>query len=189
MTATYFAFRDDVLTGLLARQAHMQYAYEDRIADLRSQVDRLAGAGNCSNQEQVESKLDQMARRQATLKSRSSTLTGDLPRKRDRLDQASRLGAATRARATTQGTPKPSPISDTVISWRRPIARRGSSRACRPSTARRQSMRQEPGRRNGLARLTGALDRSSAPGRGAQRRRGGQGSRSAGCAGSSPISA
>ena len=36
VTATYFAFRDDVLTRLIARQAEMQYAYEDRIADLRA---------------------------------------------------------------------------------------------------------------------------------------------------------
>src|ERR1043165_8999623 len=28
-TATYFAFRDDVLTRLIARQADMQYAYEE----------------------------------------------------------------------------------------------------------------------------------------------------------------
>ena len=42
VTATYFGFRDDVLTRLLARQAQMQYAYEDRIADLRGQVDKLA---------------------------------------------------------------------------------------------------------------------------------------------------
>src|ERR1700750_1506769 len=33
-TATYFAFRDDVLTRLIARQAEMQYAYEDSIAEL-----------------------------------------------------------------------------------------------------------------------------------------------------------
>src|SRR5882757_1757662 len=39
-TATYFAFRDDVLTRLIARQAEMQYAYEDRIAELRAKVDR-----------------------------------------------------------------------------------------------------------------------------------------------------
>src|SRR5215470_10668365 len=38
-TATYFAFRDDVLTGLIARQAEMQFGYEDRIAELRAQVD------------------------------------------------------------------------------------------------------------------------------------------------------
>ena len=35
-TATYFAFRDDVLTRLIARQAEMQYSYEDRIAELRT---------------------------------------------------------------------------------------------------------------------------------------------------------
>src|SRR5580765_3083197 len=39
-TATYFAFRDDVLTRLIARQAEMQYAYEDSIAELRAKVDR-----------------------------------------------------------------------------------------------------------------------------------------------------
>src|SRR6185503_8695544 len=41
-TATYFAFRDDVLTGLIARQAEMQFAYEDRIAELRAQIDRIS---------------------------------------------------------------------------------------------------------------------------------------------------
>src|SRR5437868_9089743 len=66
VTATYFAFRDDVLTRLLARQAQMQFAYEDRIADLRGQVDRLASR-QLLDQEQVESKLEQIARRQAML--------------------------------------------------------------------------------------------------------------------------
>src|SRR2546427_10291525 len=33
-TGTYFAFRDDVLTRLIGRQAEMQFAYEDRVADL-----------------------------------------------------------------------------------------------------------------------------------------------------------
>src|SRR3954453_16983591 len=74
VTATYFAFRDDVLTRLLARQAQMQYAYEDRVADLRSQVDKLASR-QLLDQEQVESKLEQIARRQATLESRSSALS------------------------------------------------------------------------------------------------------------------
>src|SRR5689334_19882336 len=75
MTATYFAFRDDVLTRLLARQAQMQFAYEDRIAELRGQVDRLAGR-QLLDQEQFESKLDQIARRQALLESRNAALAG-----------------------------------------------------------------------------------------------------------------
>ena len=41
VTATYFAFHDDVLARLIARQAAMQFAYEDRIADMRAQVDRV----------------------------------------------------------------------------------------------------------------------------------------------------
>ena len=75
MTATYFAFRDDVLTRLLARQAQMQFAYEDRIAELRGQVDRLAGR-QLLDQEQVETRLEQIMRRQALLESRSSALSG-----------------------------------------------------------------------------------------------------------------
>src|ERR1044072_570610 len=35
VAATYCAFRDDVRTRLLARNAQMQFAYEDRIAELR----------------------------------------------------------------------------------------------------------------------------------------------------------
>src|SRR3954463_13829219 len=73
-TATYFAFRDDVLTRLLARQAQMQFAYEDRIADLRGQVDRLPPP-QLLDQEQFESKLDQIARRQAILESRGAALS------------------------------------------------------------------------------------------------------------------
>jgi hypothetical protein len=56
VTATYFAFREDVLGRLIARQAHMQYAYEDRIAELRTQVDRLASR-QLLDQEQFEQKL------------------------------------------------------------------------------------------------------------------------------------
>ena len=36
-TGTYFAFHDDVITRMMARQADMQFAYEDRIAELRTQ--------------------------------------------------------------------------------------------------------------------------------------------------------
>jgi murein DD-endopeptidase MepM/ murein hydrolase activator NlpD len=38
----YLIYRDDLLGGTLARQVAMQYAYEDRIAALRSEIDRLA---------------------------------------------------------------------------------------------------------------------------------------------------
>jgi hypothetical protein len=64
-TATYFAFRDDLLKGLIARQAKQQYAYEDRLADLRAQIDRTTSR-QLLDQEQFERKLDDLARREAT---------------------------------------------------------------------------------------------------------------------------
>jgi murein DD-endopeptidase MepM/ murein hydrolase activator NlpD len=72
-TATYFAFRDDVLTRLVSREAEMQFGYEDRIAELRAQIDRLSSR-QLLDQEQYETKLDLVARRQATLESRAAAL-------------------------------------------------------------------------------------------------------------------
>src|SRR5581483_7432123 len=73
VTATYFAFREDVLTRLIGRQAEMQFAYEDRVAELREQIDRISSR-QLLNQEQFEGKLQQIMRRQAVLESRASAL-------------------------------------------------------------------------------------------------------------------
>lgn len=113
-TATYFAFRDDVLTRLIARQAEMQYAYEDRIAELRARVDRTTSR-QLLDQEQYDQKLNQIMRRQALLESRAAALnampdatpTGSI-KPTARGPQATDAGAPV-------GMPKPSPINDTVI--------------------------------------------------------------------------
>jgi len=109
-TATYFAFRDDVLTKLIARQAEMQYAYEDRIAELRAKVDRTTSR-QLLDQEQFDQKLDQVMKRQTTLESRAAAL-GGLP---DVLVTGS-IKPQSRGAGETPftGVPKPSPISDTV---------------------------------------------------------------------------
>ena len=110
-TATYFAFRDDVLTRLIARQAEMQYAYEDRIAELRSKVDRTTSR-QLLDQEQFDQKLDQIMRRQTALESRATAL-GTIP---DAAATGSiRPRAAARPLSPAPGPLKPSPISDTVI--------------------------------------------------------------------------
>ena len=74
-SATYFAFRDDLLKGLIARQAEQQYAYEDRIAELRARIDRTTSR-QLLDQEQFEQKLDDLLHRQATLESRAAALGG-----------------------------------------------------------------------------------------------------------------
>ena len=110
-TATYFAFRDDVLTRLIARQAEMQYAYEDRIAELRAKVDR-ATSRQLLDQEQFDQKLEQIMRRQTALESRASAL-GAIPDITGSVRAPSRGAAATEPAAS--GVPKPSPISDTAV--------------------------------------------------------------------------
>jgi len=74
VTATYFAFHDDVLKGLIARERTQQFAYEDRIADLRAEIDRTTSR-QLLDQDQFEQKLDALMRRQATLESRASALS------------------------------------------------------------------------------------------------------------------
>jgi len=74
-SATYLAFRDDVLRSLIARQTEQQFAYEDRIAELRAQIDR-ATSRQLLDQEQFEQKLDDLMRRQSMLESRANALAG-----------------------------------------------------------------------------------------------------------------
>ena len=89
-TGTYFAFRQDVLSGLISRHARMQIAYEDRIAELRGEVDRITSR-QLLNQEQFDRRLSALLKRQQLLERRTSALaddgltTGSLPRgKRDK---------------------------------------------------------------------------------------------------------
>ena len=109
-TATYFAFRDDVLTRLVARQAEMRYAYEDRIAELRAKVDRTTSR-QLLDQEQFDQKLDQIMRRQTALEARATAL-GSMPDVTGSIRMPSRSPSSP---DVGTGAPKPSPISDTVI--------------------------------------------------------------------------
>lgn len=98
-TGTYFAFKENVLTRLIGHQAEMQFAYEDRIAELRAQIDRVTSR-QLLDQEQFEQKLDGLLERQATIEQRGAALGGDL----------SAIKRAPKSRS--RGTMKPSPIND-----------------------------------------------------------------------------
>ena len=108
LTGTYFAFHDDVLKRLIARQAEMQYAYEDRIAELRAQVDRITSR-QLLDQEQFEQKLETLVRKQSTLEQRAATLdslpdlttTGSIPKPARGSDARTRLAARSPPRSTT----------------------------------------------------------------------------------------
>lgn len=156
-TATYFAFRDDVLTRLIARQADMQYAYEDRIAELRARVDRTTSR-QLLDQEQYDQKLSQIMRRQALLEQRAaalnampdSTVTGSIK-------PASRAPQASDASST--GIPKPSPINDTVIFVTPPDREARLESRTPPAAKPRTDFAQAQGVDNVLVNLQTALDK------------------------------
>ena len=76
-TGSYFAFSSDVLTRLIGHQAEMQFAYEDRIAELRAQVDRITSR-QLLDQDQFEQKLSALLQRQAALEQRTAALGGEI---------------------------------------------------------------------------------------------------------------
>jgi murein DD-endopeptidase MepM/ murein hydrolase activator NlpD len=123
-TATYFAFREDVLTRLIGRQAEMQFAYEDRVAELRSQIDRITGR-QLLDQETFEQKLDQLLRRQSALEQRASSMTSVI-------DPSITGSIKTPPRGPgidmPMSAPKPSPISDKTT-FGTPPDRRASNAA------------------------------------------------------------
>ena len=154
-TATYFAFRDDVLTRLIARQAEMQYAYEDRIAELRTKVDRTTSR-QMLDQEQFDQKLDQVMRRQTTLESRATALSA-IP---DVVVTGSIRPTSRGVSASETGTPKPSPINDTVIFVAPPDreARLESRTPIVAAPAPAKFAKAQGGVENALTRLQTSLD-------------------------------
>ena len=71
----YLVFRDDLLAASLARQARQQQAYEDRIATLRSEIDRLTSR-QLLTQEAFEAKLERVVGKQAALDARQDIIAG-----------------------------------------------------------------------------------------------------------------
>lgn len=153
-TATYFAFREDVLTRLIGRQAEMQFAYEDRVAELRAQIDRITGR-QMLDQEQFEQKLDHLIRRQSALESRTSTMTSVA-------DPAITGSIKTPPRGPAidipLATPKPSPISDKVM-FIAPPDREARLESRTPSGGGTQVAGKAKGLEATLARVQASLDR------------------------------
>lgn len=73
-TTVYLIYRDDMLAGMVSRQAEMQYAYEDRIAALRTQMDRVTSR-QLLDQNSFEGKLHALVSRQTQLEARGSMMS------------------------------------------------------------------------------------------------------------------
>ena len=154
-SATYSAFREDVLAGSLARQAEMQSAYEDRIAELRAQIDRFSSR-QLIDQEQYEKKLEQILRRQTALESRAGALNG-LGDAAANIKQPARGGGSgdPRASAPKAGRDKGAFISpdQAGAEFAHERSRQGRHRRCdRTLAGIARSPRAAPGRDGRLAR-------------------------------------
>jgi murein DD-endopeptidase MepM/ murein hydrolase activator NlpD len=72
LTATlYLVFRDEMLAKLMNQQSEMQYAYEDRLAALRNQIDKVTSR-QLLDQNSLEGKLHELLSRQAQLETRQT---------------------------------------------------------------------------------------------------------------------
>src|SRR5215510_3472480 len=65
-TGAYFAFSDEVVTRLIDEQTKLKTSYEDQIAELRAQVDRIISQ-KLLDQEQVEQRVNALLQRQARI--------------------------------------------------------------------------------------------------------------------------
>ncbi|WP_159947935.1 M23 family metallopeptidase [Rhizobium sp. 18065] len=124
---TYLVLRDNLIGATMARQARMQHDYEDRIASLRAQVDRVTSR-QLLDQQVVEEKVEKLLEQQMALTSRHGRIDallegaasvdslpsdGPLPADRPQVgtkDEASIAATGTQAFAALLGTkasPKP----------------------------------------------------------------------------------
>jgi len=148
-TATYFAFRDDLVTRLTLRQADLQAAYEDRLTEMRAQVDRIA-TREALDHEQIGQKFEQVLRRQSVLEQRAGTLgalgepslTGSVKSGSRSADEPT----AVRSRRTREST-APTPPADRHTGLAPKTGATPSAVAANPEVERK------------LVRLMSALDR------------------------------
>lgn len=74
---SYLVFRDDLISFAEQRADRMRHDYEDRIAYLRSQIDKMTSR-RLVDQETLETKLELMLRRQEELSSRHEVISSVL---------------------------------------------------------------------------------------------------------------
>jgi murein DD-endopeptidase MepM/ murein hydrolase activator NlpD len=69
----YFVFRDEMLGKLVSQQTEMQHAYEDRLAALRNQIDRVTSR-QLLDQNSIDAKLHEALARQSQLENRHALI-------------------------------------------------------------------------------------------------------------------
>jgi murein DD-endopeptidase MepM/ murein hydrolase activator NlpD len=82
VSAAYVAFHDQILTYAIYQPIRMEQAYEDRIAALRSEIDRI-NSRQLIDQDAFETKIDQLMARQGELRGAQTRVLGLLAKAQD----------------------------------------------------------------------------------------------------------
>lgn len=165
----YILSSDDLAARMIARETSRQYAYEDRISALRADIDRYASRA-LLDQDGVESRVDELASRQAELESRQSLVaaltdtlqsSGLIPAAKLPLrSQVIKPGEPIRASGVTSFAPilpgKPMPAPDTP-------SLRGADGGAAGGWQSGETPAEPPAKRvdAALTRLDGAIARTS----------------------------
>ena len=122
----FIAFHDDMLGAIVAREAEMQYAYEDRLAETHAQLDRVTSR-QLLDQNSFEGKVHELLSRQAQLEQRTSIVasmagqaglgseTNAALAERARLKQASVNPKAPTTALMAIGAARAQPAADSVL--------------------------------------------------------------------------
>lgn len=79
----YLVFRDDLISASFANQARIKHEYEDRIAALRTKLDRVTSR-QLLDQQAIESRVHELMARQENIGKRSSRMTNLLDKAKNR---------------------------------------------------------------------------------------------------------
>jgi murein DD-endopeptidase MepM/ murein hydrolase activator NlpD len=104
---SYLFFRDDILNAAIKRQYHLQENYENRMADLRQEIDRITSR-QLLNQDAFEAKIDQLMIRQNEYAARSREVS-------ELLQLAAKTGLAANPEAASVPMPPSRELSDDDI--------------------------------------------------------------------------
>ncbi|MGH6861227.1 MAG: M23 family peptidase, partial [Phyllobacterium sp.] len=73
LATSYLVFRDDIIVGMSARQVRLRQSYEDRIASLRTQLDRVTSR-QMRQREATDGRVSELIERQKALSERTGRL-------------------------------------------------------------------------------------------------------------------
>lgn len=124
--SAFLFFRDDMIAALMARQARQQYAYEDRLAAMRIQLDRVTSR-QLLDQDSFEGKMQRLIAREAQLENRTAIVAALGEKLGGPVDAQAAIASATKG-----ARPAPTPRANSFAPIEEPTDTGGPFQTNRP---------------------------------------------------------